>query len=69
MENTYTNNLIKECTGDIITSICYLGNVNVTLSILNNYYIDKEYDNLYNGINIIVLFSLAYPYYIFLQNI
>jgi hypothetical protein len=43
--------------------------VNVALSILNNYYIYKEHANLYNGINIIVLFSLAYPYYIFLQNI
>jgi hypothetical protein len=62
MENNHE--LIKECSGDIIMSICFLGNTCVALSILNYYYIDEDYDNLYNIINTIAYFSLAYPYYI-----
>ncbi len=66
-----TNDLIKECTGDIIMSICMIGNTCLSLSIVNNYYInecyideDYKYDIFYKGINILVGVSLAYPYYI-----
>ena len=57
-----------ECTGDIIMSICMIGNTCLSLSIVNNYYInecyideDYKYDIFYKGI---VGVSLAYPYYI-----
>lgn len=62
MENT--NKLIKECTSDIIMSICFLGNSCIALSILNNYNVDENYDVLYSIINMLLVFSLAYPYYI-----
>jgi hypothetical protein len=65
MENINdTNDLIKECTSDIIMSICFLGNTFFALSIFNNYYIDKDYNNLYNSMNLIIIFSLVFPYYI-----
>lgn len=71
-----TNDLIKECTGDIIMSICMIGNTCLSLSIVNNYYInecyidedyeyeDYKYNIFYKVINALVGVSLAYPYYI-----
>jgi hypothetical protein len=59
MENN--NEFIKECTSDILMSICFLGNAFLALNILNNY---EDYDMLYIAINIFMGFSLAYPYYI-----
>jgi hypothetical protein len=64
MENENNTELIKECTGDIIISICNIGNAIVALNILNNYYIDEDYDILYKFINVLLGISLAYPYYI-----
>jgi hypothetical protein len=62
MENN--SKIIKECTADIIISICHLGNSCLALSILNNYNINESYDMLYISINILLIFLLGYPYYI-----
>lgn len=69
MENINSSDeLIKEYTGDIIMSICCIGNSFLALNILNNYYIYEDYNIFYNFINTVLGFSLAYPYYILLKK-
>jgi hypothetical protein len=61
------NELIRECTGDIIMAICFLSNTCLASSIINNYFINNDDDDnyiFYNIINVVIGLSLAYPYYI-----